>query len=106
MDFAIAERFIGAIPRGRWSAYKDVATAAGSERGAMAVGQWLRRKGDRVPHPWRVLRSDGSIANAYYATDPDRPGDASTAREMLMSEGIQLDSSGRALQRDRFSANS
>jgi alkylated DNA nucleotide flippase Atl1 len=106
MDFATAERFIAAIPRGRWSAYKDVATAAGSERGAMAVGEWLRRNGDRFPHPWRVLRSDGSIAIAYYATDPDRPGDASTAREMLMSEGIQLDSSGRALQRDRFSANS
>jgi alkylated DNA nucleotide flippase Atl1 len=37
MDFARARAFIEAIPAGRWAAYKDVATAAGNERGAQAV---------------------------------------------------------------------
>ena len=104
MDFGAAERFIAAIPRGRWAAYKDVATAAGSDQGAMAIGEWLRRTGNEIPHPWRVLRSDGFIADGYYATALDRPRDAVTARETLISEGIGLDSAGRALQRDRFGA--
>lgn len=105
MNFADAERFIAAIPRGRWAAYKDVATAAGSAQGAMAVGEWLRRNGNEISHPWRVLRSDGFIADGYYATAPDRPADAVTAREMLISEGIRLDSAGRASQHDRFAAD-
>jgi alkylated DNA nucleotide flippase Atl1 len=49
MDLDRARRFIAAVPEGRWTAYKDVAIAAGNSRGAQRIGQWLRHSGGSIP---------------------------------------------------------
>ncbi len=67
LDFETASTFIAAVPRGRWTSYKDVATAAGNERGAQAIGEWLRRRGHEVPRVHRVIRSSGYVAEAFRA---------------------------------------
>jgi alkylated DNA nucleotide flippase Atl1 len=62
LDFDRAAAFIAAVPRGRWTAYRDVAETAGSPGGAQAIGDWLRRNGDQVEHVYRVLRVDVQLA--------------------------------------------
>jgi predicted nuclease with RNAse H fold/alkylated DNA nucleotide flippase Atl1 len=73
LDFERAAAFIDAIPRGRWAAYKDVATAGGNEEAAQAVGDWVRRNGDRLPRVYRVLRIDGLVADGYRPAGPGSP---------------------------------
>ena len=102
LDFQTASRFLSAVPRGRWTSYKDVAAAAGNERGAQAVGEWLRRRGDEQAHVHRVIRSNGSVAEGFRAAGPGVPPDAPTVRSLLRSEGIHFDPNGRASPAQRF----
>lgn len=102
LDFQTASRFIAAVPRGRWTSYKDVATAAGNERGAQAIGEWLRRRGHEVVHVHRVIRSNGYVAEGFRAAGPGVPPDALTARELLQTEGVSFDLHGRASPIQRF----
>ncbi|MFL5845303.1 MAG: MGMT family protein [Solirubrobacteraceae bacterium] len=102
MDFGKAAAFIEAVPTGNWTAYKDVATAAGNERGAQAIGEWLRRRGDQVARVYRVLRVDGLVPDAFRPAGPGIPADASSVRELLRAEGVKLDTSGRASPSQRF----
>jgi alkylated DNA nucleotide flippase Atl1 len=102
LDFERAAAFIAAIPPGRWTAYGDVAEAGGSPRGAQAVGDWLRRKGDEVPHVYRVLNVQGLVPEAFHPAGPGVPKDAPSVREVLRREGISIDASGRASQSQRF----
>lgn len=102
LDFRQAVAFIAAVPAGRWTSYKDVATAAGNERGAQAVGDWLRRKGHEVPHVYRVIRSTGFVAEGFRAAGAGVPADAPMARDVLRSEGVRFDIRGRASQAQRF----
>jgi alkylated DNA nucleotide flippase Atl1 len=101
MDFRKALQFIAAVPERRWTAYKDVAAAAGNELGAMAVGYWLRQSGGSIPNYWRVLTVDGAVPDTFLG-GRDGPRGAATAREVLRREGIWIDADGRALQRQRF----
>src|SRR3954447_8988453 len=105
IDFARAAAFVAAVPKGRWTAYRDVAEAGGSPRGAQAVGDWLRRKGDEVPHVYRVLNVEGFVPEAFRAAGPGVPRDASTVRETLRQEGVTIDTRGRADQSQRFSVS-
>lgn len=89
INFQRAEQFIAAIPRGRWTSYKEVAIAAGSPNGAQAVGQWLRRNGDKVPHVWRVLTVDGTVADGFVSAGPDIPDGEVQVREMLEQEACR-----------------
>jgi len=102
IDFARARAFIAAVPTGRWTAYKDVAAAGLSPKGAQAVGEWLRREGDRVPHVHRVLRVDGFVADAFHPAGPGVPSNAENVRAMLKVEGVRIDERGRASQTQRF----
>ena len=102
IDFTRAAAFIAAVPEGRWTAYKDVATAGGNDRGAQAVGEWLRRKGDEVPHVYRVLTVDGSVPDRFRPAGPGVPMDASRVRDVLRQEGVVIDSRGRAAPTQRF----
>lgn len=104
LDFTRARAFIAAIPTGRWAAYKDVATGAGNERGAQAVGTWLRREGYGIAHDYRVLTVEGRMPDAYHSADKDGPVDAAGARAKLRSEGVVIDGDGRAAHEQRFSA--
>jgi alkylated DNA nucleotide flippase Atl1 len=90
MDFRKALQFIAAVPERRWTAYKDVAAAAGNELGAMAVGYWLRQSGGSIPNYWRVLTVDGAVPDTFLG-GRDGPRDAATAREVLRREGIWID---------------
>jgi alkylated DNA nucleotide flippase Atl1 len=103
IDFTRAAAFIAAVPAGRWTAYKDVAAAGGNERGAQAVGDWLRRRGDEVPHVYRVLTVDGYVADSFRPAGPGVPPDAPSVREVLRAEGVVIDARGRASQTQRFS---
>ena len=87
---------------GRWTAYKDVATAGGNVRGAQAIGDWLRREGDRVPNVYRVLTVDGVVPDGFRPAGPGVPRDAANVREILKREGVTIDAQGRASQRQRF----
>src|SRR4051812_395721 len=102
LDFARAAEFIAAIPRGRWAAYRDVAEAGGSPRAGQAVGDWLRRRGDEVPHVYRVLNVSGVVPNGFRPAGPGVPKDAATVRELLREEGVIVDQAGRASQEQRF----
>lgn len=103
IDFEKARRFIAAVPRGRWTSYKDVAIAAGSPGGAQAIGQWLRRDGDKVPHVWRVLTVDGQVADGFMPAGPGVPAKARVA-DVLRREGLSIDGRGRAAPSRRFRA--
>lgn len=102
MDFERAAAFIADVPAGRWTAYKDVANAARNTRGAQAIGDWLRRRGDEVPHVYRVLRVDGFVPDAFRPAGPGVPQDAERVREVLRIEGVHIDAQGRAAHRQRF----
>ena len=104
MDFTLARAFIEAIPAGRWAAYKDVATAAGNERGAQAVGTWLRREGHAIELDYRVLTVDGRMPDAFRSGGRDAPTDPASARARLKAEGVAIDDLARAAQHQRFSA--
>jgi alkylated DNA nucleotide flippase Atl1 len=103
INFAQAAAFVDAVPKGRWTAYKDAAIAGGNERGAQAVGDWLRRRGDEVRHPYRVLKVDGFVPEAFRPAGPGLPADAPSVRDLLRSEGVIIDARGRASQSQRFS---
>ena len=102
IDFDRAAAFIAAVPQGRWTAYKDVAEAGGNDRGAQAIGDWLRRRGDEVEHVHRVLRIDGFVPDAFRPAGPGIPANAERVRELLQREGVRIDSAGRASARQRF----
>jgi len=76
--------------------------AAGSPAGAQAVGQWLRRNGDRVPHVYRVLTADGFVADGFVPAGPDVPDGEVEVRRVLRDEGIRIDARGRAAASQRF----
>ncbi len=102
IDFGRARAFIADVPEGRWTAYKDVARAGGNERGAQAIGDWLRRDGDRVPHVYRVLTVDGVVPDAFRPAGPGVPTNAASVRERLEAEGVVIDARRRASQKQRF----
>src|SRR4051794_3470291 len=105
IDFRRAKAFIDAIPAGRWSAYKDVAEAAGSPRGAQAIGDWLRRRGNEVSNVHRVLRADGFVADAFSPAGRGIPANADRVRDRLQQEGVHIDQRGRASRAQRFTVD-
>ena len=104
IDFARARAFIAAMPQGRWTSYGEVAKAAGSPKGAQAVGQWCRREGAAIPFVYRVLTSDGFVADGFVAAGPTVPDGEVEVRRTLADEGVRIDAQGRAAPRQRFTA--
>src|SRR3954447_617077 len=104
IDFDRARAFVAAVPRGQWTSYKDVAVAGKSPRGAQAVGQWLRRNGDKITNVYRVLTVDGYVAEGFVAAGPDVPAGEIAVRAVLREEGVQIDQQGCAAASQRFRA--
>ncbi len=63
---------------------------------------WLRRNEHEVRHPWRVIRSNGFVADGFVAAAPGMPRDATGARERLRQEGVRIGYNGRAFAEQRF----
>ena len=104
IDFVAARAFVESIPAGRWSTYQQVARAAGSPRGAMAIGNWLRTQGEDVPHVWRVLNRRGEVSEGWAPADPSLPATPESVRERLASEGVRFDARSRAAKADLWMA--
>jgi alkylated DNA nucleotide flippase Atl1 len=79
-DFRRAIPFVEAIPPGRWTSYKDVATAAGNPMAFQTAGNKLRDSGGRIRHYWRVIHSDGSVPENFTAPADRGPKDPDSAR--------------------------
>jgi alkylated DNA nucleotide flippase Atl1 len=91
-----ARAFIEAIPRGRWSAYVDVAQAADSPKGAQAVGWWLANRTGLIPNMYRVLTAWGEVSSGWKAASPELPADPAGVRRLLEDEGVIFSENGRA----------
>lgn len=87
-----------AMPSGTWTTYGDVAELIGSH--PVPVGTYLGSH-PTVIGAYRVLTSDGRISPAFrWADGSDRP----PPQELLMSEGVRFDPSGRAHGAQRLNA--
>jgi alkylated DNA nucleotide flippase Atl1 len=102
-DFKRAIPFIDAIPSGRWTAYKDVAAAAGNPKAFMAAGNQMRDSGGSIPNYWRVTHSDGSVPENFIAPADRGPKDPYSARQKLMKEGARFNLNGLADPNQYFS---
>lgn len=102
IDFERARRFVASVPEGRWTTFKDVATAGGNERGGMAVGQWLHHNRMTIPNYWRVLRADGCVPDNFRSSAPGPAKDADSARDVLRGEGVRIGTSNRADPSQRY----
>lgn len=102
LDYGRAEAFMATIPAGCWSSFKDVACAAGNPAAAMAIGNWLRESGGRLPNYWRVIRADRFVPDGLVAHTPGLPQNASAARDRLKQEGIRF-SDRRASPQQHYS---
>jgi alkylated DNA nucleotide flippase Atl1 len=101
MDLDKARQFIASVPKGRWTAYKDAAIAAGNEKGAQRIGQWLRHSGGTIPNYWRVLNMKGLVPDAFVGGG-NGPREPVAARALLRQEGVSIDAAGHALKSQRF----
>lgn len=102
-DFGRAIPFIEAIPRGRWTSYKDVAAAAGSPRAFQAAGNQMRDSGGSIRNYWRVIHSDGSVPENFSAPADRGPKDPASARSELIEEGVRFSLDGFADPSQYFS---
>jgi alkylated DNA nucleotide flippase Atl1 len=104
IDFKRAAAFIAAVPEGRWTTYGDAAKAGGvpAQHGGQAIGEWLRRDGDTVPHVHRVLTVKGYVSDGFRPAGPGVPADKNRVRDMLRNEGVTIDAHGRASKHQRF----
>ena len=102
-DFSRAIPFIEAIPRGRWTSYKDVAAAAGNPKAFQAAGNHMRDSGGRIRNYWRVIHSDGSVPENFTAPADRGPKDPYSASQKLMKEGIRFSLDGFADPNQYFS---
>ena len=49
VDYVAARAFVESVPAGHWASFRDVSLAGGSEKGARAVGRWLRSRSGEIP---------------------------------------------------------
>ncbi|BCJ37148.1 hypothetical protein Athai_46510 [Actinocatenispora thailandica] len=88
---------LAAIPAGSWTSYGDLAELIGSH--PVPVGAHLAS--NAAPNPWRVLSADGTVSPQFRWLEPDRADDP---LELLRSEGVKVDESGRADPAARMTA--
>jgi alkylated DNA nucleotide flippase Atl1 len=88
---------LAVLPAGAWTSYSDLAELIGSHQ--VPVGQHLAN--EDVPHPWRVLTSDGTAAPGFRWSDAAR---RDTPVDLLRAEGVRFDDRGRADMAQRLTA--
>lgn len=85
---------LAALPAGNWTSYGEVAIVAGTYPQPLAAV--LARY--KLPNAWRVLQTGGTVSPGFRWFDPSRTDDP---REVLASEGVKFDESGKA-SREQF----
>jgi 5-methylcytosine-specific restriction enzyme B len=93
--WATVEEAMSLIPDGSWTAYKDLGELVGLP--GLNVGQFIAK--NDVPNAQRVLQVGGTVAPEFAWSDPANTGDP---KQMLIDEGVEFDSSGRANQAQRL----
>lgn len=88
---------LAAVPAGAWTTYGDVAAVIGTH--PVPLGQRLANH--PVPNAHRVLAAGGTVAPAFRWLDPAR---TDAPRDVLRSEGVEIDESGVANPAQRLSA--
>jgi alkylated DNA nucleotide flippase Atl1 len=101
LDHEKATAFIASVPKGRWTAYVDVATAGDSPNGFRGVGSWRSSTTEDVPNVYRVLNRRGEVSEGWKGTDP-LPHNAEGVRALLTREGVSFGDDGRADQDQRW----
>lgn len=96
-DWTQLNRALALVPAGAWTTYGDLADLIGSH--PVPVGVHLSN--NPVPNAWRVLTTDGHSSKQFRWLDADHSG---TQREVLESEGVSFDHSGRAFEAQRLHA--
>ncbi len=101
-----AKAFIESVPAGRWTSYTDVAVAAGSPRGAQAIGKWLGLASwdPDVILVYRVLNKNGEISAGWGGDHPGLPRTRDELRDQLAKEGIRFQD-GKASGDQRWTAD-
>ncbi|GIH71538.1 MGMT family protein [Sphaerimonospora thailandensis] len=77
------------VTPGSWTTYRDIADLVGMS--AQSVGGFMAQSADDNVH--RVLQAGGTISPNFHWLDPERAEDP---REVLESEGLTFDATGRA----------
>tara|TARA_B100001057_G_scaffold170877_1_gene171684 strand:- start:153 stop:485 length:333 start_codon:yes stop_codon:yes gene_type:complete len=89
---------VSRIPRGQLATYGQIADLIGAFGGARQVGWALRRLTLPNDVPWhRVVNAKGRISMSL-----SREGSDWIQRELLMEEGVPVDSEGRLPLRERL----
>ncbi len=85
------------VEAGLWTSYGDLAQLTGLAN--QNVGGWI----SQTDHPaaYRVLTSDGLVSDGFRWSDPERTDDP---RDLLRTEGVDFDDSGRASQAARLTS--
>ncbi|MBA2472573.1 MAG: AAA family ATPase [Pseudonocardiales bacterium] len=97
-SWAEVVKALGYVEAGWWTTYGDLAALTGLS--AQSVGKFLGA--EKVNSAHRVLRSNGTISPDFHWPDPDRSDDP---RQILESEGLRFDESGRAEPDQRITAD-
>ncbi|HKP96083.1 MAG TPA: MGMT family protein [Fibrobacteria bacterium] len=83
------------IPRGKVASYGQIATLAGSPRGARQVVRLLHSLGEKEKLPWhRVINSTGRISLPMQ-------GAGGLQRSLLLREKVEVSAAGK-IDLDRF----
>ncbi|MEW2329433.1 DUF262 domain-containing protein [Micromonospora chersina] len=90
MNKALAE-----LPTGSWTTYGDLAALIGTA--PVPVG--ARLANHPTPNAHRVLQAEGTVSPGFRWIDPNRTDDP---RDLLRTEGVQFDESGRADKSQRI----
>ncbi|MEV6598507.1 hypothetical protein AB0M36_16765 [Actinoplanes sp. NPDC051346] len=99
-DWADLHQLIERIQPGEWTNYGELAQIIGVP--AISVGQHIANCIECPKGTYRVLTSTGIPAEGFRWTDPTM---TQSCREVLDSEGITFDDSGRANQAQRVSGS-
>lgn len=90
-DWGLLHRAVAALPSGCWTSYGDLAALIGSS--GIAVGRHLADNLGRVRDAYRVLRSDGRVADGFRWP---RGLDRGNVYELLRRDGIRIADGGVA----------
>jgi alkylated DNA nucleotide flippase Atl1 len=83
-DWSTMHAILEALPAGRWTSYAELADAIGTA--PQPVGNHITSC-NHCANPWRVLTSEGRIAEQFTWSDPN---DKRKPRDLLLADGVRL----------------